>query len=174
MCDPGTLTLIAAGTAIAGTVAGTVGKVQQANFERKVAEQNQKLENERIVDAMSRGETEARDAGRRAAAMRGAQRAAMAANGIDLSFGSASDLLEDSAMYAREDVGNVRKNTDREIRGYDINAANYGSQANAAKQRKAGAIVSGALEVAGTIAGTASRMGKISYEQKNGGSGWGA
>lgn len=173
MCDPGTLALIAIGTQVAGTVVSTVGSVKQANFERKVANENQKLENERIVDAMQRGEVEARDAARRQAQLRGAQRAAMAANGVDLSFGSAADLLADSAMASAEEQSNIRKNTDREIRSGDINAANFGNTAKAAGMRKNNALVGGAIQGIGTIAAGASRMGRINYEQSQGRSGWG-
>lgn len=173
MCDPGTLAIVATATAVAGTIASTTATVQQQRYQAKVAEANQKNENARIVDAMDRGEIEARDAARRQSQLAGAQRAAMAANGIDVSFGSAADLMADTAMYGREEQGNIRENTRREITGYDINAANFGGQANAARSAATGAIISGGLQVASTIAGGAQRYGKIQADRRAGGSGWG-
>lgn len=172
MCDPGTLTLLAVGTAVAGTVTSTVASYQQARYEAKVADANVAAENERVRDALNRGDIEARDTARRQSQLIGAQRAAMAANGIDLGFGSAADLLADTAMYAREDLTTVRENTRREVMGFDINAANYGAQARAARSRATGALVAGGLQAASTIAGGAQRFGKIRADRRMGLSGW--
>lgn len=159
MCDPGTLVIIATVASVAGTVAKTAAAYQQKRYEAKVAQANQKAENARILDAMNRGDVEVRDAARRQGQLMGAQRAAMAANGIDVSFGSPSDILADTAMYGREDQMTIRENTRREIMGYDINAANFGAQRNAAKSAATGALIAGGLEVVSTIAGGAQRYG---------------
>lgn len=173
MCDPGTLTLVATAAAVAGTVTSTVASYQQKRYEARVAEANQQRENARIVDALDRGEITARDAARRQSQLAGAQRAAMAANGIDLSFGSADDLLGDTAMYGREEQMTLRENTRREVMGYDINAANFGASANAARAAGTGILISGALQSVSTIAGGAQRYGKIQSDRSTGNSGWG-
>jgi hypothetical protein len=172
MCDPGTLAIVGTAVAVAGTVTSTVASYQQARYEANLAEANRAAENERIRDALGRGDIEARDTARRQSQLMGAQRAALAANGIDVGFGSAADLMADTAMYAREDQWTVRENTRREVMGMDINAANFGAQANAARSRATGALVSGAFEVASTVAGGAQRYGKIQTDRRAGGSGW--
>ena len=172
MCDPGTLAIVSAVAAVAGTVTSTVASVQQQRYAEKVALANQKTENARVIDALDRGQIEARDAARRQAQLAGAQRAAMAANGIDVSFGSAADLMADTAMMGREEQTTIRENTRREVMGYDVNAANFGGQANAARSAAKGAIVSGAFQVAQTIAGAAQRYGKVQADRAGGGSGW--
>lgn len=171
MCDPGTLTIVAAAAAVAGTIASTTATVQQKRYEAKVAEANQQNENNRVLDALNRGETEAQNAARKQSQLAGAQRAAMAANGVDVSFGSAADLMADTAMYGREEQSNIRNNTTREVQGYDINAANFGGQANAARSAAKGAIVSGALQSVSTIAGAAQRFGSQQRAQ-TGATGW--
>ncbi len=159
MCDPGTLILVAAAAQIAGTVTKTVGAVTQAKYESNLANYNRKLEGEKAADAIERGNVAARDAARRQSALVGAQRASLAANGVDLSYGTPGDLLSDSAMLGQDQQIAVRENTRREVMGYDINSANFGAQASAAKGRIAPAIIGGVFEVAGTAAGAAQRYG---------------
>lgn len=173
MCDPGTLAIVATATAVAGTITSSVASYQQKRYEAKVNEANQRAENERVRDALDRGETTARDAARRQGQLAGAQRAAMAANGIDVSFGSAADLLADTAMYGREEQTTIRENTRREIMGYDINAANFGAAANASRSAATGALIAGGLQAASTIAGGAQRYGKIKADRAAGLSGFG-
>lgn len=173
MCEPGTLALIATAASVAGTITSSLGAYQQKRYEAKVAEANQAQENAKVVDALNRGDITARDTARKQAQLAGAQRASMAANGIDLSFGSAADLLGDTAMFGREEQMTVRENTRREVMGYDINAANFGGQARAARAAGTGILISGALQSVATIAGGAQRMGKISADRSAGLSGWG-
>jgi len=172
MCDPGTLAIAATVASVAGTVTSTAANYQQARYEAAVAKESQRAENERVRDAMQRGDIQARDTARRQSQLIGAQRAAMAANGIDLTFGSAADLMADTAMYAREDQWTVRENTRREVMGLDISAANFGAQAVAARGRATGALIGGGLQAASTIAGGAQRYGKIRADQRLGLSGW--
>jgi hypothetical protein len=146
----------------------------QARYEARVADYNRELESRKAADALERGNIEVRNAARRQSQIIGAQRAAMAANGIDVSFGTASDLLADTAVAAQEERLTLRENTRREMMGFDINAANFGSQAIAARNRGSAALVSGALQLGSTIAGGAQRYGKVQYDKKFGtGTGWG-
>lgn len=173
MCDPGTLTLVATAAAVAGTVTSSVASYQQKRYEARLNEANQAAENARVADALDRGEITARDAARKQSQLAGAQRAAMAANGIDVSFGTAADLLADTSMYGREEQQTIRENTRREVMGYDINAANFGGAANAARAAGTGALIAGGLQVASTIAGGAQRYGKYKADRAAGLSGWG-
>lgn len=174
MCDPGTLAIAATVMSVAGTVTSTVAQAQQARYEAAIAEQNRKMESQKAQDAIERGNIEARDASRRQSQLMGAQRAAMAANGIDLSFGSAADTLADTAMFAEDERMNIRENTRREVMGFDVNAMNYQAQAIASRRAATGALISGAFQVGSTIAGGAQKFGKIQAARKAGGSGWGA
>lgn len=165
MCDPGTLAITAAVLSAAGTATSAMSQASQYRYEARIADANKRAENAKVQDAMQRGQIEERNAARRQSALIGAQRAAMAANGIDLSFGSAAETLGDTAMMAQEDRGTIRENTRREQMGYDINAANYAMKAKAARGAASGALISGLFQVGSTLAGAASRMGSIKAGQ---------
>src|SRR3546814_10733482 len=65
---------------------------------------------------------------RQVAQLKGKQRAAMAANGIDLNFGSALDVQGDTEMLAREDTSRLYQQGFQRARGYDVESANSGAQ----------------------------------------------
>lgn len=60
----------------------------------------------------------------------GSERAQMAANGIDLGMGSASDILTSTTMMGERDVLTVRDNANRQSWAYKVQAQNYTSEAN--------------------------------------------
>src|SRR3546814_6494912 len=64
---------------------------------------NQREANASAIDALDRANQEQVRHGRKVSATIGAQRAAMAANGIDPGFGSAEDLIDDTRMIGQED-----------------------------------------------------------------------
>lgn len=158
MCDPIT---ISTAVAMAGTAVSTLATYQQGRYEAKVAEMNQRNESARALDALDRGQTEAQRAARQHASLIGAQRASMAANGVDLSFGTAADFLADSATAAVDDQMTVRENARREAMGYDINSVNFGAQATAAKRTAKFALVEGGLKMAQTYAGGAQQKNAL-------------
>lgn len=173
MCEPTTIAIAATVAAAASAGVGAYSAVQQSKYQAKVAKANAKLESERVVSEIDRGSEERRNLARRFAAMRGEQRAAMAANGIDVDFGNAADLLGDTEQLYREDTSTSLTNQRDRIRGIDINVANYRSEAAAAKSRATGQAIGGVLDVGSTILGGVGKVGKIKAAQAGGGSGWG-
>lgn len=173
MCEPVTLAII--GTVAATASAGVAGysAYQQSKYEAKVAKANASREAERVVGEIDRGREERRNLARRAAAVRGEQTAAMAANGIDVDFGNAADLLGDTQMFYGEDVATSLTNERERVKGIDINVANYRSQAAAAKSRGTGQLISTGLNMGSTILGGVGRVQGIRASQAAGGSGWG-
>lgn len=140
----------------------------QGTYEARVARQNARLENERAKDAIERGTTEAQRYQRRLSQEQGQQNAALAANGIDITFGSAADVRGDTAMFGREDTGTIYENAFREARGYEINAANFLSESRAARMRARSALVKGAFDIAGTVLGGATQISKIKTARSTG------
>lgn len=164
MCDPGTLLALTA----ASTVMATVGTglaayqgAQQSKYAGKVAGMNAKAESARAHDAIDRGKIEQQQHWRKVAQLKGQQQAAMAANGIDTSFGSAALLAEDTAMFGAEDADTIYKNTLREVQGIDMSAANFRSQQQAARQAQSGAIVGGVFGMASTALSGASQYATL-------------
>lgn len=161
MCEPATLTLIAAGVAAAGTVVTGVMAYQQHQYQKKVAHRNEDLATEAAKDALARGKIEEQRQYRRTSQMLGAQRAAMAANGIDVDFGSAAAVTRDTMTFGQEDAATIRENTIRETKGYEINAMNFGAEAQSQGMQATGALVSSAFSAGSTLLGGASQYGKL-------------
>jgi len=173
MCDPMTLAIAGTAVAVTGTAVSGYMQHQQNSYQSKVAKANATLESQRAADALDRGTEDQDRLGRRYRAIRGQQTAAMAANGIDVDFGSAGDTLRDTTDFYREDAATTARNTANEVRGIDISAANYGAQASAASMAATGALVGAGFDMGSTILGGIGRANKISANRKAGGSGWG-
>jgi len=168
MCEPATLTLIATGVAAAGTMVGGLMKASQQRYSAAVADQNARLASAQAADALQRGQLEEQKSYQRTSQLLGQQRAAMAANGIEVDFGSAADVQADTLNLGRQDASTIRKNTEREMKGYDIESLNYTSQAKADRAAATGSIVSAAFQTAGTILGGASQFGKMKAAASSG------
>lgn len=126
MCDPVSASL--AITAVAGGVSA-YGQYQQADAAKKSAQFNQEVANIQARDALKRGEFESEQAGRKVAQLRGRQRVALAANGLDLSYGSPADILEQTDYYGLEDQRTVANNARREASMFANRATMSGMQA---------------------------------------------
>lgn len=100
----------------------------QAAYQRNVAEINSKLADLKGEDALQRGEDAARDYKKQVNRMIGSQRAAFAAQGVDVGYGSAADIQADTATQGELDILTIRSNAFREAWGYKVEANNYTAQ----------------------------------------------
>lgn len=164
MCNPAVLALGAAVVSAAGTAYGGLAANAQGKYEAKVAEQNAKLTAEQGRDAIERGRIEQQRLDREYSQTAGAQRAAMAANGVDLGFGSAAGVQQDTAMMRGEDRAALDRNIHNEVRGLDINAANYRSQAQASRMKGKNQMIGSFISAGGTLLSGASQFGKARAE----------
>lgn len=120
--------------ALAGvTAAQTLGQAGAQRQAAKVAEEQGRLEQAIAIrnaeqarlqaqDARRRGETEAGRYRASARGMIGAQRAGFAAQGIDLSTGSAQDVVQETHAMSELDVLQIRNNAALEAWGYETAA----------------------------------------------------
>lgn len=164
MCEPisaSTLALIGAGTAAAGTAYSALAANAQARGAARQAEANSREASASAADAIERGKVDQVRHYREVSAKMGAQRAAMAANGLDLSFGSAADFVGDTAMYGEEDADTIAKNTATDTRGYLIQGANYRAEARSQRNAGTAALVSGVFGVGSTLIGGAKEYRKL-------------
>lgn len=106
-------------------------------FQSQIDESNARLSEMQAKDSIKRGEREEEDHRKRVRGLIGSQRASFAAQGIELSDGSALDIVEDTASLGAEDALTIRNNAWREAWGYRTQAANL--QSSAAFSRVAGA-----------------------------------
>ena len=157
MCDPITLGVAATVVSTAGAFTSGIGQAQQYRYQAQIADQNARLANEQARDSIENTNLEARQRSRQIAQTKGAQIAAMAANGVDLNFGSAVDIQKDTAMIGAEDIAQIYKGGNERTRGFDINAFNYKSQASANRAQASGALMKGIFDGVSTALGGASK-----------------
>ena len=169
MCLPAAALAIAA-TAVSalGTGVGALNSAAQSRYQAKVADRNATLEDRAARDAIERGKVEAQNYQRQLSQQMGAQRAALAANGIDTTYGTAALVQRDLGEVGAQDVQTIRENAMREARGLEINAANYRASAAASRAASSAALVEGAFGVGSTILGGAQQYRKIQAAQKRG------
>ncbi len=162
MCDPVTALAVTAAVVTAGSqvYAGAAANAQ-GKYEQQVAQENRKHELAAAEDAKRRGTVEEMRRMRVLAQQIGQQRATMAAGGLDLSFGTPAAIVDDTRMIGMEDVAAIRENTTKEIKGYDINAANFTMQGRAARARGKAAMTGSLFQAAGTLLGGAQQVSGI-------------
>lgn len=152
MCD------VVAALTIASTALGAYGQIQAgkaeaaaSNYNAKVSEMNASISEKRAKDAILRGQEEEQQQRQKTAQIIGQQRAAMAANGVDLSFGSPLDTLVDTAYMGELDALTIRKNAAREDYDYRVQAANGTANANLSRMNAKSSLTGGYLGAAGTV-----------------------
>lgn len=152
MCD------IAMALTLGSTLLGAAGQVQsakahsQANeYNAKVQKMNAQIAEKRAFDAIERGKLEEQRKRMEVSKIQGQQRAALAANGVDLTFGSPLDTIVDTAVLGELDALTIRSNAYREAYDYRVDAVN--KRAGATMSRMAGdaAKSGGYLAAGGTI-----------------------
>lgn len=166
MCGPAApiLAIAAAATQAAGTITGAIGQAGNLRYEAGVASTNSHLANDQAKDSILNANLEAQRLRRDQSQLAGQQVAAMAANGVDLSFGSSRQVQENTAMIGAEDAAQLNKATAQRTRGFEINAFNYKAQAVAKRAQAKGAIVGGIFSAVGTALGSASQISQMKWK----------
>jgi hypothetical protein len=174
MCPP-VLAIAAAAVTATGQVLNGIGQSQQFRYQAQIDDQNNKLANDQAYDSIANTNLEAQRRYRQLADEQGKQQAAMAANGVDLNFGSPADVQRDTAMIGGEDVGQIYKAGYQRTRGFDIDAWNSRSAAAANRAKASGALMQGIFSGLGSALGGASQLGGGTPElskAKQGGTKW--
>lgn len=146
----------------AGSIYGGLQANAQGKYESKLAKRNAQMEVDAARESRELGDDEAKRYYRDLARTKGQNIAAMAANGVDVSFGSAERLQQDTEMLGDEDVSAIYKNTEARTKGRLINASNFVEEAKAAKARGKAALVGSAFQAAGSLISGASQAVKLS------------
>lgn len=105
----------------------------QAEYEKQAFETNVKLSEIQADDAIRKGDREASQYKKKVKGTIGAQRAAYAAQGIDVGTGSASEIQEDTAAVGAENELMIKNNAWREAFGYRVQANEYATKAKFTK-----------------------------------------
>lgn len=172
MCELMTALTIGS-TLLAGAGAVQQGMAAQSagQYNQNIAEMNATLSERRAKDALERGALAEQRKRQEVARITGAQTAAMAANGVDLSFGSPLDTLIDTATMGELDALTIRTNANREAYDFRVDAVNKRASGNLERMKGDAAATGGYLNAAGTILGGG---GKAYGSFKSGGRSFGS
>lgn len=151
MCHPAALAIAAGVVSAAGSIVGGMQTNAQYKYQARIDKQNAKLAAEQAHESVLQGRDEAQALFRNAGQIEGQQAASMAANGVDLSFGSAALVQEDTKSQEHEDASALYRNVYNRTRGFDIDASNYQSASKAAKQQGKAALIGGFFDAAGSL-----------------------
>lgn len=161
MCEPATLAIIAGATQAAGTLYGGLQANAQGKYEAQMAKRNSAMEVEAARESREIGQSERRDFWRQVGKVRGQNVASMAANGIDVGFGSAERMRSDTDMLAREDAQNLYRNIEGRTKGHLINASNFTQEAKASRSRGKAALVGSFFGAASSLMGGFQQAGSM-------------
>lgn len=158
MCD------IAMALTLASTAIGAVGQIQSANaqasasrYNAQVQEMNATLADRRAKDAIERGAAEEQRKRQQVAQLKGQQQVAMAANGVDLAFGSPLDTIVDTAVLGELDALTIRSNAYRESYDYKVQGVNARAGATMSRMSADAAQTGGYIGALGTVLGGGSK-----------------
>lgn len=182
MCEPTTLVALGVGAktaAIAATAAQVAslgmgaygmyaqGQARQEQYEYQAAvdRNNQTAAQYQAQDALDRGRVAESAQRRKTAQIMGQQEAGLASRGMDIGYGSALSLLNETATFGELDALTVRSNAEREAYGYTQQAQNFGMSASGAKRAGQNAATSGMFGAASSILAGA---GKVAETWKSG------
>lgn len=136
----------------------------QGKFEQNQLNFNKDIAELQASDAIVRGEKDVATTKRRTRQMVGSQRAALAAQGLDVNADTSSLIQEDTAGLGAEDVTTIRNNAWREAWGYRVQALDYSSQAKfsgiSSKFNAQQTLLTGGLNAAREIGGGALEYSK--------------
>lgn len=158
MCDP---VSIGIGATVASGVVGAVGQIQQGNIAAQVGRNNQIAADYAAQDALRRGEETAQKARRDADATKSAQRAMMAANGLDLNSGTPLDLQEQTDFFGQLDQNTARRNAANEASNDRYSGAMARFKGDSAQGQ-------GVTSAFGTVLGTGAQVASKWYDMKGG------
>jgi hypothetical protein len=165
MCDFGLI------VGAASTLVGVAGAKQQADaqasaqqYNARVQDMNVVLNERRARDALERGKLEEQQKRQEVAQIESRQRASMAANGLDVGYGSALDVLVDTATLGEIDAMTIRKNTANEAYDFRTAAANNRADASLARANAANTRTAGNLNAFSTLLTGAGKAYGLAYK----------
>lgn len=109
-----------------GTYTGIESQGIQGQFQRKMYDINSQIAGYKAEDAIKRGEEESSNYQKKVAGVVGSQRAALAANGVDVNYGTAQEMQDETRSMGALDALRIKNNAMLEAWGYKTEAANLG------------------------------------------------
>lgn len=111
MCDPVTLTALA----VASTVTQGIGAMKQGRYQNNIAQYNARNQENQAIQLKNQANEAENKQREQTQQLIGKQRAAAAANGVNVDSGSALQLQKDSALFGEVDALKIRSNYQNEV-----------------------------------------------------------
>jgi len=141
------------GLSVGAGVMSAAGQYQQGQVAKQVGRNNQIMAEYAAQDAQRRAGDDAIKVQQKAAQLKGAQRASMAAKGLDLGVGTQAEILDQTDFFGATDAATARSNGNRDAWASRYQGANARAQGDAsARQANIGAF-STLMSTAGNVAG---------------------
>ncbi len=158
------LALMAAGSASSAIGASKSAQAQKATlaYEAAVAANNQKIAEQQAQLAEQNGAVAEQTSELRTAALKGDQRAAMAANGVDLGVGSAAEILATTEFMGKRDALTIRDNAARQA--WALREQGKGYLSEAAADTAASDAINPSLAAVTSLLGSAGSVASSYYK----------
>ena len=172
MCEPATIMAI---TAIAGTAVSAFGQYKEGQatkaaneYQAQVYENNSHIAKQNAINERQLGVEEARKIRIQTLSKIGSQRSAMAANGIDINQGTATDLTSGTAEVGELDALTTMYNSEKRAINYENSANDFTNQANLSRMSAKNAGISGNINALATGLNGASQISGKWANYRNG------
>jgi hypothetical protein len=133
---------------------------QSAGYAAKVAQQNKELTKEAASDEIKQGYDQREQLGEDIAKQVGSQKARMSANNIDIGFGNAAMVIDDTLTTGEDDQKALNENINRRVKGFQVDAWNFESETRAQLANKKNAKIATGFNMASTALGGATSYAK--------------
>lgn len=140
-------------SAVGGLVSAQASR-NQGKAAEQVAENNAIMGEYAAQDAQRRGEEEAQALLRKGADIKSSQRAALAAKGLDLGYGTAADIQDQTDFFAQSDAATARDNAAREAWSRRAGAQTTRAEGQFAARNSNLQATGTLLSTAGSVAGS--------------------
>lgn len=112
-----------------GTYYSAQSKASSLNFQADMANLNSQMAEKQAQNALFQGERQAGQVSMKYGHVKSSQRAAMAANGVDLGTGSAAEVQASTDIAKEIDMNTIAANATRSAWGFRTQAVNYNNEA---------------------------------------------
>ena len=150
-------TSIALVSTAVSTTLGVISSNQQAKaaqrqyeYQAQVAQTNQKIAENNAAMERQTGLEEARKQRLKTLQAIGTQQTSLAANGIDIGYGTSLDLIEDTAMNGELDALTIQYNAEKNARNYETQAYNFANESMLSRYAGNNAVSAGRINALST------------------------
>lgn len=141
MCiDPGSISIIATLASLAGTAVSGIAQAQAARAAEMQDRNNAIIAQRNAADSRERGNVAQQDVQLRTRQMKAKQVNILSERNLDLSSGTALDIIGDTAMFGKLDEITTRNNFEREAIGYESQQMNFLASADQNRNRASAAM----------------------------------